>query len=204
MNVFNPELVQKLTEDTFEGLETFFRDSDLHHDVFDRYVPGTMMKEVGFMDVSELEGGPLARMRYNIYTNQGDRFQEHFLEYKCLTFPRGCYFKVVDRAKVGNNFLITLLHVPAYAVSYFALNKHPRESEIALDSLRRYQSMVKIAPRIELRDDYWLKRTAFPIGLDENQNFFFQFDYGNQQHLNPQFVKPSLFQKIFRRKAERR
>ncbi len=198
-DTFPPAYITQVAQDTFEGIKTYFRDANISLETYQQYKTGLVIQETGFFDTSELEGGLTALVRYNIYTNQTTQLKESFRQYRCWTFPRGCYFKVLNRYNQKNHGLVTLLQIPVHAVPYFALNKHPREAEIAEDSKQRFQNMMALPPRPELNDEYWIKRTAFPVGINDDGGLFFEFDYGKQQNLNPNYVRKGFFKRLFKR-----
>jgi hypothetical protein len=196
---FTPAYITQVEEDTFGGTKTYFRDANISVETYLQYKNGLVIQETGFFDTSELEGGLTALVRYNIYTNQTNELTESFRQYRCWTFPRGCYFKVLHRFNQKNHGLVTLLQIPVHAVAYFALNTHPREAEIAEDSIQRFQSMMAQPPNPALNDEYWLKRTAFPLGISNGGGLFFEFDYGKQQNLNPNYERKGFFKRLFKK-----
>jgi hypothetical protein len=177
---FTAAYVERVRQDTFLGLEVFFRDADLAPEVLSKYKPGIVIQETGFIDVSQMEGGPVAQVRYQIYTSKWDSFKQSFPLYRAWTMPRGCYFKVLDVYMEQEHAAVTLLHVPTYSVPYFAQNHDPEEENVAKEGRRRFGRALGEGPSAVMKEDYWRRRTAFPIGIDENGAFFFQFEEGGE------------------------
>jgi hypothetical protein len=183
--------------ETVNELETFIRDVDPALGIFQKYKKGLVIQETGYIDVSEFESGPLAHLRYHILTTHGDEFNQRFPEYGALTMPRGCFFKVLDAWLVDRYALVTLLHIPEELVPYYALHTDVQEPAIVAASRQRYQASLAMMPNPALEDEYWLRRTAFPVGIDDDGSYFFQFDYG-QQGLETQRQPPKgLFRRWF-------
>src|SRR5688572_19428289 len=167
MDQFNAAFIERVTQDTLMGLETYFRDANLSQEVFSKYKPGIVIQETGFVDVSELEGKPAAQVRYQIFTSKSQTSKESFAMYGAWTMPRGCYFKVVDVYVHDHFALITLLHIPTYTVPFFAQNHHPEEDAITLESRKRFEGALLEDTLEAIADEYWRRRTAFPIGIDD-------------------------------------
>jgi len=199
MNEFPQTFAERVTEDTFRKIETFFRDADLNPATIAQYKPGMIMRENGYMDASLKEGGPSHRLRYQIYTNQRPTFTANFAEYASFTFPRKCYYKVLDVALDERHSLITLLHVPEYAIHYFAVHEHPKEEAIALESRRRFDIMRTQPPRPEF-DEFWYRRTAFPIGIDDHGDFFYQTQPAKPEPPAPKRAVLDFFKNLLRRR----
>jgi hypothetical protein len=199
MNQFPEAFADRVTEDTFRKIEIFFRDADLDPATVRQYKPGLILLENGYMDASLKEGGPSQVVRYQIYTNQRHTFQENFVEYGSWTFPRKCYYKVLDVSQFERNTLITLLHVPEYAIHYFAVHDHPKEQAIILESKRRFETMRTQPPRPEF-DAFWFRRTAFPIGIDHHGRYFYEDQLAPAEQ--PVAARPIIdfFKRLLRRR----
>lgn len=199
MNDFPQAFADRVTDDTFRKIETFFRDADLDRSTIDRYKPGLIIRENGFMDASMKEGGPSCQVRYQIYTNQRPSFTPNFIEYGSWTFPRGCYYKVLDVTRFDRHTVITLLHVPEYAIHYFEVHEHPKEEPIALESRRRFEMMQTQPPRPEF-DAFWYRRTAFPIGIDPDGSYFYNNHQPKPAPVVPERSLVGFFRRLLRRR----
>ncbi|MBK9449568.1 MAG: hypothetical protein IPN95_09150 [Bacteroidetes bacterium] len=176
-------------------LETFIRDANFAPGVFGKYKPGLVIQETGFIDVSEFESGPLAHSRYHVITNMANEFRESFVAYGAWTMPRGCFFKILDVLLEGQYALITLLQIPADQVAFYAMNQHSQEAEIVETSRSRFRMDLAKDPNPALDDEYWLRRTAFPIGIADDGTYFFQFDYGHQPKKDPLYTRKGWFRR---------
>ncbi len=199
MNEFPQAFADRVTDDTFRKIETFFRDADLDRATVARYKPGMIMRENGFMDATLKEGGPSCLARYQIYTNRRSAFTANFAEYGSWTFPRGCYYKVLDVAQYEGHTLITLLHVPEYAMHYFAVHDHPKEDAIVKESRRRFEIMRTQPPRQEF-DAFWFRRTAFPIGIDSDGSYFYQEESPKTVPSTPEKPFVGFLKRLLRRR----
>jgi hypothetical protein len=178
MEEFTAAYVERIRQDTFVGVETFFRDADLTPEILAQYKPGIVIQESGWIDVTELEGAPVAGTRYQIYTCQSDAFKQSFPAYRAWTMPRGCYFKVLDVYGEHHHMAVTLLHLPTYSVPYFAQNQHPGEAAVVEAARTRFSQALQEGAAKPVTEEYWRRRTAFPIGIAENGTFFFQYPPG--------------------------
>jgi hypothetical protein len=178
-------------------LEIFIRDVNFGPGTLGMYKTGLVLQETGFIDVSEFDSGPIAHARYHVITSKADEFRPGFVAYGAWTMPRGCFFKVLDVLFEGDHVLITLLHIPAESVPFYALNKHTDEDKIVANSRQRFQKELVQPPNPALVDDYWLRRTAFPLGIADDGTYFFQFDYGKNPKMDPLYKRKGLFRKWF-------
>lgn len=195
---FSQAFIEKLEDDCLRHLECFFRDAMMSSRVFMKYKSRQILKEEGFMDVSELEGGMAAHVRYHIFSGICENYKESFSEFSAWTLPRNCFFKVLDVTDKQDFGLITLLQIPEYAISYFALNTHPIEAKLVADAHARFDIAIETPPIAVRKDPYWLKRTRFPIGIQWDNSFFFEFDYSDFPKLDPSYKRKNIFQRIFR------
>jgi hypothetical protein len=196
MQNFSQTTINQATTDATTQLSMYIREANLPHGVFELYKRGLIIQETGHFDTTTFEGGMKSSTRYIIFSSQQGEIKPSFSRYGCFTFDRGCFFKVLDVYTLHQRRLITLLHIPAETVSYFALHQHPTEEAIVMEAWQRFQKIQAIDPVPELTDAYWIKRTAFPIGITADGGYFFQFDYGNQQALNPLYEPKGLFHRL--------
>lgn len=194
---FSDTFVEKLEDDCLRHLESFFRDTYMTAEIFQKYKAKEILKEDGFMDVSDWEGGLAAHVRYHIYSGVTENYKASFKAYSAWTLPRGCFFKVLS-IHVRDHFgLIVLLQIPVYAVAYFALHEHPIEKQLTEDAIARFETSLKQEPLPALVDDYWLKRTRFPIGIQWDGDFFFEFDYSEFRKRAPNQKRKNIFRRFF-------
>ena len=197
-SLFPESLVEKIEDACLGDLESFFRDAYMSAKIFQKYKKGQILQETGFMDVTELEGGMAAHVRYHIFSGMTETYRPSFVEYRSWTLPQGCFFKVLDVQTQGSHGVISLLQIPEFAVPYFALNVHPKEAELAKSALARFQKAMMEPPVPQKKDPYWLKRTHFPIGIDSDDIFFFQFDYSAFPKRDPNYKRKNILARIFR------
>ncbi len=184
-------------ETALEDMETFIRDTSFAPGVMGKYKPGLVIQETGYIDVSEFQSGPLAHVRYHVITSMANEFREGFVSYGAWTLPRGCFFKIIDVFSDGSHVLISLMHIQEDQVANFALNQHRDEEALVSASRKRFLQDMQLPPNPALDDAYWLKRTAFPIGIADDGSYFFQFDYGQQPKKDPLFQRKGFFRRWF-------
>jgi hypothetical protein len=193
---YDPDFVEKVGTLTFSETRTFYRDTNLDFVAESKYKPGLVIQEIGFADVSCLEGGLIGTTRYHIVTNQYLQFKASFGMYGASTLPRGCFFKVLEVIVRAEGNLVTLLHIDAIMVAYFATHVHPKEAKVAEMSRLRFEEALRMPTNPALDDSYWLKRTAFPLGIDDRGKHFFRFDYGDQYWLDPLYRRKCFWERI--------
>jgi hypothetical protein len=161
-----------VTAEVFEGIKTFYRDANLTLAQFLPYAKGMIVYEPGFIDVTHLEGGMGAAVRYCILSAYHAGFRPSFAEFGALTMPKGGYFKIVDKVETQGFLILVLLHISEAALPYFARGCHSQEEEISRICREKIGQWVFAPPHPQLIDVYWLRRTAFPIGIDDDYTPF--------------------------------
>lgn len=156
------------------GLQLFYRDTDTPIDVNETYRVGDILRAGFYIDMSPYAGKPMHRYRYIIASSHaaslmapGDRYPLHVLHYNS-------YLKVMDIYDKCDVTQIFLLHIPAKAIfSPFVGNSLldiTFNGELNLVDIARQSldSKMDLPPRELLEEEEWLDRTAWHLGVDNN------------------------------------
>uniref|UniRef100_UPI0038636AEC hypothetical protein n=1 Tax=Methanobrevibacter sp. TaxID=66852 RepID=UPI0038636AEC len=134
---------------------------------------GQIITEKAFVDASNRIGGMVTTHRYLILSGfMGDlSVFEKDTNWGLHTANHGSRFKVLDVFSVEGKTQILLLHLPDGFEEVFTNETDierefiERERENFINDLK--QDIIK-----ELADEIWLDRCSFPIGMDDEGNFY--------------------------------
>ncbi len=165
----------ELANKTFPGLKMFVRDVNLPDTIASKYKQGMIIREKGLTDTSVRVTGMITTHRYSILSNhmRDLRFNEKTINWGLCVATADSYFKVLDTYQYGNKTQILLLHLPEdedwklFQNIVFSL-----ESDLIKTSRESFKNKCNEAPIPELATEEWLSRCAFPLGMDDNGNFF--------------------------------
>ena len=166
----------KLWKQTFSGVGFFYRDADLEDRVLEKYTPGMIVQERGYVDCSYLAGGLAARHRYLIITSQaGDLHALAGMDprYGPAIIQRAGFFKVLDVYGLRGHAQITLLHVPEELVGHLRTRElNEMEKEMVEAARANFEENLAKPAVSALMEAEWLERTAFPLGMSEEGDLF--------------------------------
>jgi len=165
----------ELANKTFPGLTMFVRDVNLLDTIASKHEEGMIIREKGISDASVRVRGIITTHRYSILSNhmRDLRFNELTINWGLCVATADSHFKVLDIYQYGNRTQILLLHLPEdgdwklFQNVVFSL-----ESDLIKTSRESFKNKCNEAPIPELATEEWLARCAFPLGMDENGNFF--------------------------------
>jgi len=172
---YKEEIEQEINA-TFGNLISFARDTDLEVGLAKKYIPGLIIREPGYTDVSYKIGGMVTSHRYFILSNYMKDFSAFDKESKwglCVATPNARY-KVLGTYSIGGKTAIFLLHLPEDG----DLWKIVKESSILLETVLLKKAVLQFKytynlPSVpELTTEEWLNRCAKPLGIDDNGDFF--------------------------------
>ncbi len=167
----------ELWRQTFSGVGFFYRDADLEDRVLEKYRPGMILQERGYVDCSYLAGGLAARHRYLIITSQARDL--HALagmdpKYGPAIIQRDGFFKVLDVYRLRGHAQITLLHVPEELVDHLRTPEpNEMEREMVQAARTNFEENLSNPAVPALIEAEWLERTAFPLGMSEEGDLFY-------------------------------
>ena len=163
----------KVIESTFVGASRYVRDVNLDEKLAGRYEIGQIIHERGFVDASKRIGGMVTSHRYLILSSYMADFSgfEDGTNWGLHVANRGSKFKVVDIYTVGDKTQILLLQLPDGFESAF-VNRTGVEEEFIERERENFEKDLKRDVIEELAGEIWLERCKFPLGMDENGEFF--------------------------------
>jgi hypothetical protein len=175
--------IEKIYSQTFSGLALFYRDTVLSENLISKYQVGQILTERGITDMSYKGGGLATNFRYLIASaNAKDlsAFNPDSQQHGHVILPSDTFFKVLDIYKIGDKTQVFLLEIPADAVDFFAEVTSNIEDDITKEAKKNFDTKIKIIPVAELQTTAWKEKTEFPVGMNEDGEFFYQPGNKNQ------------------------
>ena len=160
---------------TFPGLTMYVRDVNLTEELAGKYVPELIIREPAFVDASGRVRGMCTTHRFGIMSNHMKSFEafEHDTNWGLHVANKNSRFKVLAVHKYNGKTLILLLHLPDDDDwKMFQSVKLSIEKDMVSKSIERFEEKCNMEVIPELATDDWQKRCAFPIGMDDNGNFY--------------------------------
>jgi hypothetical protein len=176
--------IEEIYNQTFGGLTLFYRDTTLSENLISKYKVGQILTERGFTDMTYKGGGLSTNFRYLIASANGkdlSAINPNSAQFGHILLASNAFFKVLDIYKIGDKTQVFLLEIPATAVDFFASATSSVEEDITKKARESFETKIKSEPIPELQTHEWKERTEFPIGMDDNGNFFYQADNKNQR-----------------------
>ena len=166
--------MESVINKTFPGLTMFVRDVNLPTDIAKKYVPGTIIREKGYVDTSHRVMGMITSHRYAILSNHMASFEsmEQGTNWGLCVAKRDSRFKVLAVHEYCGKTLILLLHLPNEDWKMFVNVNINIEDEIIATSIERFEQKCNLEAIPELTTKEWLARCSFPIGMNDNGEFF--------------------------------
>ena len=177
---FTGQQIEEIVNWTLPGLTMYYRDADLSTDIIEKYEAGKIFRSQTFVDVSSFAGRLTKNCRFIIATNKAASLYQinpDTDKWKLHTINANSYFKVLDIYKKGDQTQLFLLHIPAQGIEFFRntvlkLGGNNLEEQLIGKARTSLDQKMEMAPVDALEEFDWVNRTAFPIGLDHNNEFF--------------------------------
>jgi len=83
-----------------------------------------------------------------------------------------CLFKVVDIYQVEDKTQVLLLNIPGHALQVFRSMRFPLEIDLVQKAREDFDTRLRSEPLSVLQEPEVLDRTAFPIGMSDEGEFF--------------------------------
>ena len=160
---------------TMPGLTMFVRDVNLPDNIAKKYVTDMIIREKGFGDASHRVMGMITTHRFGILSNHMATFEnfEHGTNWGLCVAKRDSHFKVLTIHEYCGKTLILLLHLPDDEDwKMFQNVKINIEDDMNTTSIERFENKCNLEAIPELATKDWLERCSFPIGLNDNGEFF--------------------------------
>ena len=157
----------------YDQVGFFVRDLDLSKDLINKYEIGQIIQERAFVDSSNKIGKIVTNCRFAIISNHCidcSEFEEE-TNWNLFTCGPNSLFKVLDIYEYKGKVQIVLLHLFKDNWKAFIGNDTINPS-LVNDSRRIFRQIFNTAPIPELTTDRWLERCGFPVGLDNDGNFW--------------------------------
>ena len=168
------EYIETVVNQTYPGLTMYVRDANLSDKISKKYKKGLILREKAFCDTSSRVMGMVTTHRYGILSNHMADLSEfeHGTNWGLHVAKSDSRFKVLENYEYKGKTLILLLHLPDNGWKVFEKIKINIDVDITPDSIKRFKNKCLKEPIPELGSKDWLERCQFPIGMDENGNWF--------------------------------
>lgn len=174
VDVNNPESVGYMVyKTTYENSCLFVHDINLPHDWVKKYEIGALIKEKGFVDMTDKIGQMTTSHRYAIISNHvGNLSQfEQETNWNLHTASSNSKFKVLDVYTFNEKTQILLLHLIDNLEEFFVDNATIDE-EYVNNARKTFEESFEQEIIREVNTPQWLERCSFPIGLDNDGNLW--------------------------------
>lgn len=174
VDVNDPESVGHMVyKATYENSGLFVHDINLPEDFAEKYEIGALIKEKGFVDMTNRIGQMTTSHRYAIITNHVADFSqfEHGTNWGLHTAATNSKFKVLDVYTYKGKTQILLIHLIDNLEDFFKDN-NTIDSEYVDKARRIFEESFEKEIIEEVNSDEWLDRCSFPIGLDNEGNLW--------------------------------
>lgn len=176
-NMILDERLPNLFMETFSQVALFHRDTDLDEKLVSKYEVGQLLAERGFTDMSYKQSGMAKRIRFAIISNRAadlSQMDANAERYGFAVLPNDSFFKVIDIYEVNGKKQIMLLHFPVYGAAIMQ-HAHPEVVDSIIEQVRKqFDDSLTTSPLPDLQEEEWVQRTAFPIGMSDEGEFFLQ------------------------------
>ncbi|WP_430401740.1 hypothetical protein [Fluviicola sp.] len=160
---------------TYSGATLYYKDCDLKSAVSEKFIPGQILRNGYFLDVSWKGAGIKLNTRFLIASSKAAKLYEvnpanERFGHCCIN--ANSYFKVLDIYKIGDKTQIFLLHIPAKGVKYFRQVQSNIDTDFIQKARDSFDNKINMEPLPELLEPFWLERTNFPVGMDAYDKFY--------------------------------
>ncbi|MBO5966425.1 MAG: SseB family protein [Methanobrevibacter sp.] len=170
----NPESVATMVcKAAYENTGLFVHDINLPDEWTEKYEIGTIIKEKGFVDMTNKIGQMTTSHRYAIISNHVANFSqfEDGTNWNLHTAAPNSKFKVLDVYEFNGKTQILLLHLIENLEDFFVDNGSIDKGYVELARKIFEESFEKeIIEEVNTKE--WLKRCSFPIGMDDGGNLW--------------------------------
>ncbi len=175
----NTQEIEVIYNQTFEGLNFFYRDTELSEKLIAKYEIGKILKETGFTDMSYKAGGLICNLRFLIASANAKNVSSvnpHSAQFGHVILKSDAFFKVMDIYRIDSRTQILLLEIPEIAVELFASTNSENENEIILKARKNFETNILLMPVMSLQSDAWKEGTESPIGMSSRGKFYYDKD----------------------------
>ena len=174
------EKIDEIINWTLPGLTMYYRDSELSQSIIDKYEINKIFRSQTFVDVSNYAGRPTTNCRFIIASSKAAplyKFNPETEKWGLHVINCNSFFKVLDVYRTEEITQIFIIHIPYKGIELFKnsviqIGEEDFEEEIIIKSRLSLEQKLNLESPTALNEREWLKRTNFPIGLDNNNEFF--------------------------------
>ena len=163
----------KVVETVLTNSSRYVRDVNLKPELAEKYEPGQIITEKGFVDASDRIGGMVTTHRYMIlsgYMADFSRFEEK-TNWGLHVAKNNSRFKVLDVYTIGDKTQILLLQLPDGFDGAFD-NRTDIEEEFIEMERENFKKELQLDVISDLADEIWLERCSFPLGMSDEGEFY--------------------------------
>lgn len=171
----NNQELEEAYNNTFPGLTMYYRDCELNQNLISKYEIGQIILEKGGTDISPYAEGLGKNLRYAIVTNKAfdmSKVNPDTKKYNFHLLPSSSYYKIIDIYTVENQTQLLLLNFEEKYLNIFDSTNSNIEEQIVEMGRKSFDNKILLKPNQILYEDEWLNRTASPIGMSDNGEFF--------------------------------
>lgn len=173
--IFHQAAYEKAIEDTVTGMGMFARDVNLPAKIAQKYEPGRIILERAFTDASVRVAGMVTTHRFLILSNHMANFAEfeHGTNWGLYVAKNDARFLILDVYTYAGKTQILLLHLPDdERWAYFYHLAEAGKNVMIEDCRKSFEQMTGEEALSELTGVDWLERCEFPLGIDDEGNYF--------------------------------
>jgi hypothetical protein len=170
---FTADQIEAIIEQTYENVGLFVRDTEVAPEHLAKYQPGLIFREKGLTYASYRVGGQAANCRYVIFSNHMYKKEPDLSNYGLCLANKGAVFQVLGRLDRENGAWVILLHLPGddYWRAFEGFES-PVNADMVKSCQDFLQEMTKKPPIPELLNEEWVDTCKYPLGIDDNGEFF--------------------------------
>ncbi len=169
------EHITRIINEMLPGLTFFYRDADLPDEIVSKYQKRQILRSGIFTDVSGMGGKLVSNTRFLIASNKAiPLYQLNPMVSKWMmhTINMNSYFQILDIIREEDKTQILLIQIPKEGVALFQSAWINILDDIVAKGRESFEQKKTMEPIPALQEDEWINRTAFPIGMDGNNEFF--------------------------------
>lgn len=174
VDMTNPESVAYMVcKAAYENTGLFVHDINLPDEWAKKYEIGTLIKERGFVDMTNKIGQMTTSHRYAIISNHVANFSqfEDGTNWNLHTAAPNSKFKVLDVYEFKGKTQILLLHLIENLEDFF-VDDDTIDGEYVDLARKIFEDSFKKEIIEEVNTKEWLERCSFPIGMDNDGNLW--------------------------------
>lgn len=168
--------IEQAVNATFSKLIPFIRDTNLNEDCAEKYIPGLVIREPGYTDVSYKIGGMVTSHRYFIFSNHMADFAEFDKDtnWGLCVAKRDAIYKVLGTHSIDGKMAIFLVHLPEETHLWKIIKEasFSLETRLLEKAILQFEHTYNAPPVTELTTKEWLERCNAPLGIDNTGNLF--------------------------------